>query len=224
MEYRHRIRANIGICAAACLAGICSPGALYGQIYSVRHGSGAASVINSDGARYALSSPHAEIYAGPVASLQPLQDADGFTVSDCLYGGAAGVRVYLSRSFSIGAEGQYLPKGRVKIPFMGYLRQRALYAVARWNLTPDTLPAIRLELGAGRMQTTFKLELYGGREEKLSSPAFFVGAGTALWLGRGWRLDLSLRVLYMQKTEFDFLLHYASRAGLQGAVFLAKGF
>lgn len=222
VDFRHRILANIGVCAAACLAGICSPAAASGQIYSVRPA--AVSIQGLDWQEAALSFPHMQFYAGPVASLQILQDADGVTVTDGLYGGAAGVRVYLTRSLSVGAEAQYLPQGRVKIPFMGYLRQRAVYAVARWNLTPDTLPSLRLELGAGRMETVFKLELSPGRVEKLSSPAFFAGGGASFWLGKGVELDLSLRALYMQKTDFDFLLHYASRLGMQGSLFLSLRF
>lgn len=171
-----------------------------------------------------VSSARPEFYAGPALSVQPLRDADGFTVSDVFVGAAAGVRFYPCRTLSLGVEGQYFPGARSAAPFVNYIRQRAVYAVARWSLTPDTFPAFYVEAGAGRMHSAFKLELFRGRETRLSSAVFFIGAGSALRLGRGWTLDASLRAARMRKTDFGFLLYYASSTALQAAASVSKRF
>lgn len=222
MREKLRLLANCGVCAAACLAGICSPVALYGQIYSARP----YSVHN---ARYHTFAPfpkvnRAEIYAGPVVSLQPLEDGQNYTVSHLFVGTAAGIRVRVFSSLFLGAEGQYLPQTRPDIPFVSSVRQKAFYFTARWNLTPDTLPPLLLEAGEGQIDTSFKMNLYSGPKERLSGRVFFVGAGSAFALGKGWYAAPSLRWIYMQKTDFDFLLRYASRGGWQTAVFLRKDF
>lgn len=214
--------ANIGVCAAACLAGICSPGFALGQIYSVR--GGAAKNWNLPAQETALSFPRAEFYAGPAVYWQSLRDADGDAVAGCLLGGAAGVRVYILPSLSLGAEGQYYPGARVKIPLVGYVRQRAFFGVARWNLTPDTRPSLRLELGAGHVHASFRLDLYRGKEETLSAPAFFAGASASFGLGAGWTFDASLRYVRTRKTRFTDFVHFRSHGALQGFAFLSRRF
>ena len=165
-----------------------------------------------------------EIFAGPVVSLQPLADAQYYTVTDWTYGLEAGARFYFTPSLALSVGGQYFPSPRKKVPFTSSLHSQTFYTAFRLYPLQEMLPFLWVEGGLGYMQTAFKLELFSGRESKLSGGVFFAGAGDCFSLGRGWTLDFSFRLMYMQKTEFDFLYHYSSRTVRQAALFLSKRF
>lgn len=218
MDSHPRIRDGL-LLAAACFFVLYAQGA-FAQIYSVHSPS---SGISSSERKETSVYPRWEIYAGPVLSLQPLKDDRGDQVSSAFYGLAGGLRLRVLPRLAMGLEGQYLPQTASHIPFTDSISQRALYVSARWDLTPDTSPGLWLEGGAGRLRTEWKLEL-AFAEQRLTSSVFFIGAGTGGSLGRGWRGGLSVRLLYMSQTDFDFLFHYASSTGLQGLLFIAKMF
>lgn len=141
-----------------------------------------------------------------------------------MYGAEGGTRFYFTRALAAGFGGQYFFAPRKKVPFTSDLESQTVYLSLRAYPLPDTLPFLWLEGGAGYMQTSFRLELFTGSKSKLAGAVFFFGTGDCFELGRGWTLDISFRLMYMQKTDFDFLYHYSSRNAYQTAVFLSKRF
>ncbi len=211
---------SVGGIVVAVFVMLFCPHNVWGQIYSVRS---SPQTIDLDISEIDYA-PRMYFYAGPILSFQSLHEGDDGTASDLAYGLSAGAHVYVTQRLSIGAEGQYFSHSHLNIPFMDSMKQSAFYALARYNLAPDVHPSLWFETGIGQMETSFKLELYQGRKSKLCSAVFFAGIGTMLDFGRGWRTGLSLRMLYIQRTDFDFLFHYASHLGAQSTLFLSKSF
>ena len=220
MKIRRRFCVLIGVCAAACLAGICSP------LYAQTGESFAASSYQQAEQRvlYQKPLPKWEVFAGPVLTVQPLADGQDMTVTDYAYGAEAGLRAYLLPALALSVGGQYFPSLGKKVPFTTRLKSQNVYAALRCYPLADTLPFIWLEAGGGYMQTSFRLELFAGQDSRLGGAFFFVGTGNSLSLGRGWTLDFSFRWVYMQKTDFDFLYHYVSHQARQAAFFVSKRF
>lgn len=204
-----------------CCVWLSSP--LCAQVYSVRSTADTPPPVWRE-AKTAFSPTRAAFYVGPSSGLRPLSDEEGFSVAELFPGVLAGGRVALSPVFSLGAEVQYVPRGRVKVPLMKFVKQQAWYGVARWNLTPNTHPMLFSEIGFGRESTSYQLKYRRGKAPVYSSASFFIGAGTAIWLGGGLWLETSVRTTYLQRRRVGPFLHYASHIGYQGQMWLSYSF
>ncbi len=214
----------VRLCYRACLFScifICSP--LAAQVYSVRSSEVVPLCVGRE-PKTAFSTTHAAFYAGSFSGLHPLADEEDFLVAELFPGVLAGGSVTLSSRFSLGVEVQYVPRGRVKVPLMKFVKQQAWYGVIRWNLTPNTHPLLFGELGLGQESTSYQLKHRRGKAPAYRSASFFIGGGAAVWLGGGFWLETSFRATYLRQRRVGPFLHYTSPIGYQGQAGLRYSF
>lgn len=190
-------------CAAACLVAV---PALRAQIYRVYR-----PVPRLEAERQTNSDEPGrwEIAAAAAASFGTVKDADGYVLSQLMYGARGSVWVHLSDSIAAGAEMQMLRAADKRTPFLAYIRRRSTAVLLRWTITPQTEPGLYILAGAGRVRNQSAFELYHA-DLDADSRIWIAGAGGKLRLGRGWTLAGEYRLIYDVRPWKNFVLE-ASR-------------
>ena len=161
--------------------------------------------------------PSWEAEAGPVFSVGNIQDGEGGVLSRNMAGTQVRLLKRISERFWAGAEGQWLTAVDRETEFLEEISKYSVSAVIKYNLTPQTHPALYVLFGGGVVfnRASFPLAF---EDMDGSGAIWMAGFGTEFSLGRRWKVGGEFRISYEPSPWRSFVLEAASSVRSEAGV------